>query len=174
MFTAATVAGRSATYCSTSSGHHPPVAQTLAQTSIDPAAPRPFTSPTGRLRVLPDPSYLITLVAYSAAYIGALMILSVGSSRAAGRLRFRRRRLAAQRATTHGCARPPYPPPTPLRPRPSPAPAPGLRLRLAPTASTRRTISEQTACRLFNGAGSAQPIDRVSFDGHRRSLQVRK
>jgi len=82
MFTAATfVAGRSATYLLYFlKGDHPPIMQTLAQTLywILPRLDRFTIADQVVYGVLPDPSYLITLVAYSAAYIGALMILSVG------------------------------------------------------------------------------------------------
>jgi len=82
MFTAATfVAGRSAGYLLYFfTGDHPPAVQALAHALywVLPRLDRFTVADQIVYGVLPDPSYLVTLVAYAAAYTGILLLLSVG------------------------------------------------------------------------------------------------
>lgn len=82
MFTAATfIAGRSASYLLYFlQGDHPPAVQTLAQALywILPRLDRFTIADQVVYGVLPDPSYLATLIAYTAAYTGVMLLLSIG------------------------------------------------------------------------------------------------
>ncbi len=82
MFTAATfIAGRSATYLLYFlTGEHPPAVQAAAH-ALYWALPRldRFTIADQVVYgVLPDPSYLVVLVAYAVAYAAVLLLLSIG------------------------------------------------------------------------------------------------
>jgi ABC-type transport system involved in multi-copper enzyme maturation permease subunit len=82
MFTAATfIAGRSASYLLYFlQADHPPAVQTLAHALywILPRLDRFTIADQVVYGVLPDPTYLATLFAYTAAYTGVMLLLSIG------------------------------------------------------------------------------------------------
>jgi len=82
MFTAATfVAGRSASYLLYFlKGEQPSVVQTMAQALYWalPRLDRYTVADQVVYGIVPDPAYLVVLLAYSVAYAGVLLLLSVG------------------------------------------------------------------------------------------------
>jgi len=81
MFTAATfVAGRSASYLLYFlTGDHPPTVQALAHALywVLPRLDRFTVADQIVYGILPDTTYLFTLIAYATAYTGVLLLLSV-------------------------------------------------------------------------------------------------